>query len=92
MSSPALFRFVFAIYCLEAGFFLVTAPWLAAWERFAWSLPWSALRQGALSGWGRGALVSFGLVHLVWAFHDIDLYLRRRNAPAVAPPPPAGRL
>ena len=70
----------------------MTAPWLPAWERFAWSLPWTVLRHGALSGWGRGALMSFGLVHLIWVLHDFELYLRSRGTTTGANPQTARNL
>ena len=85
MSSPALFRLVFVLYCVEAGIFFVTAPWLPSWERLAFGLPWSAARDLLLSGWVRGALSGFGCLHWIWAIHDIDLYFRQRAAARVGP-------
>jgi hypothetical protein len=83
MSSPALFRLVFVLYCVEAGIFFVTAPWLPSWERLAFSLPWSAARDALLTGWLRGAVTGFGCLHWVWAVHDVDLYFRQRAATTV---------
>ena len=83
MSSPALFRLVFVLYCIEAGIFFVTAPWLPSWERLAFSLPWGAAREALLSGWLRGALSGFGCLHWIWAIHDVDLYFRQRTAARV---------
>jgi hypothetical protein len=84
MSSPALFRLVFVLYCVEAGIFFVTAPWLPSWERLAFSLPWSAARDAMLSGWFRSALTGFGCLHWIWAIHDVDLYFRNRAAARIA--------
>jgi len=83
MSSPALFRLVFVLYCVEAGIFFVTAPWLPSWERLAFNLPWSAARDLLLSAWVRGALCGFGCLHWIWAIRDVDLYLRQRAAAKV---------
>jgi len=90
MSGPSFFRLVFALYCVEAGVFFLTAPWLPAWERLVFSLPWSVLRDAAMSGWTRGVVTGFGLIHLVWALHDIDLYFRRRRPDGLATSATAG--
>jgi hypothetical protein len=92
MTSPAFFRIVFALYCVEAGLFFTTAPWLPAWDRFAGSLPWAQMQRLAMSGWGRGALLSFGLLHFVWVIHDLELYLRSRGTDARASSEAAGGL
>lgn len=91
MSSPAFFRLIFALYCVEAGLFFLSAPWLPAWERLVFELPWRELRHAAASGWVRGAIAGFGLVHLLWATHDIELLLRRRGAASVAAHPETAR-
>lgn len=90
MTSPGLFRLAFVLYCAEAGFFFLAAPWLPVWESLAFSLPWGDARDFALNGWSRGAVAAFGLFHLAWMLHDIDLYLRRRGSGAIAPPSTAG--
>ena len=84
MRTDSWFRFLFVIYCLEAGLFLVIAPWTDAWERIVLLLPLAALRLFFAVTWVRGLISGFGLVHLVWAAHDVDLILR--------PPPEAPRL
>lgn len=80
MRTDSLFRLLFVVYCLEAGAFLVAAPWSAAWDRSCVHLPFATLRQGLLTTWARGALSGFGLVHWVWSAHDVGswvLALRR---------------
>lgn len=80
MRLESVFRVLFVVYCLEAGLFLVVLPWTPTWDRLALLAPISPL--GAARGlwgasWLRGAITGFGFAHLVWAVHDLDLYLRR---------------
>lgn len=80
MVWPSAFRVLFLIYCVEAGVFLLLAPWSAGWDRNM--LLWNA---GAFeSVWlhpaFRGGVSGFGLVHLVWGAHDLDLWLSSRRA------------
>jgi hypothetical protein len=65
-----LFRFLFILYCLEVGLFLVLAPWSGAWERMVSSLAATGLDHVLLQPVARGAVTGFGLVHLVWSAHD----------------------
>jgi len=72
----SLFRVLFVVYCLEAGIFLTLAPWSEAWQRLAMLVPVAALRSLFTYSWLRGLVSGFGLVHLLWAAHDIDLVFR----------------
>jgi hypothetical protein len=84
------FRALFFVYCLEAGLFLAVLPWTPTWDRLSLAGPAVALRAwlgfgwlgtAALgAGWLRGLASGFGLVHLVWAAHDLDEFLRRNRA------------
>jgi hypothetical protein len=74
----ALYRVLFLIYCLEAGLFLTLSPWTAAWERLAMLLPLGLVRSTFLAPSIRGLFSGFGVVHLVWVAHDLDLWIRRR--------------
>ena len=76
----AAYRFLFIIYCVEAGVFLLLAPWSGAWDRMALELPAAGLRLLSLHPVVRGAVSGFGMVHLVWGAHDLDLLLARRRA------------
>ena len=89
MASSSLFRLIFALYCAEAGIFLLTAPWLSAWDRLAYSMPWTDLRWILLAPLARSAVSAFGLIHLVWLAHDVDLYLRRRETISFAASTPS---
>jgi hypothetical protein len=74
--ADSLFKFLFIVYCLEAGLFLVLAPWTDAWERVVLLVPVAPLRHLVAVSWVRGLVTGFGLIHLVWAAHDVDLLLR----------------
>ena len=76
MRLDSLFRVLFVVYCLEAGIFLTIAPWTEGWQRVAMLIPFGFLRSLLSLSWLRGLISGFGLVHLVWAAHDIDLVLR----------------
>lgn len=76
MRSESLFRVLFVVYCLEAGIFLTLAPWTDAWQRLVMLVPLATLRSLVALSAVRGLVSGFGVVHLVWAAHDIDLVLR----------------
>ena len=79
MRSESIFRGVFVVYCVEAGLFLCLSPWLTAWSHALILLPFGPLRDFLLTSWVRSAISAFGLLHLVWGVHDLDLFLRRRS-------------
>jgi len=74
----SLFRVLFVIYCLEAGIFLTLSPWTDGWGRLALLVPFGPARDAFLHPALRGLLSGFGIVHLIWAVHDVDLFVRRR--------------
>jgi hypothetical protein len=92
MRAELFFLVLFVIYCLEAGLFLVLAPWNGGWDRLAFQVPLDALRELLLAPGFRGAVTGFGLVHLVWGLHDLRALLtgrrraRQRALRPVAPP------
>jgi len=73
----SLFRVLFVIYCLEAGIFLTLSPWTDGWSRLALLLPFESGRSLFLHPSLRGLVSGFGIVHLIWAVHDVDLFIRR---------------
>lgn len=81
MRVEILFRLLFILYCIEAGLFLVLAPWSPLWDRNMVQIPLAGLRAFVLHPASRGAVSGFGLVHLLWGAHDLDalLGLRRRR-------------
>ncbi len=84
MRIEILFRLLFIFYCVEAGLFLLLAPWSPLWDRNVLLIPFAALRGLALHPASRGAVSGFGLIHLVWGAHDLDalLSLRRSRGPS----------
>ena len=80
MRTDLLFLVLFVLYCLEAGLFLVFAPWNGGWDRLAFRMPIDTLRDLLLATGFRGAMSGFGLVHLVWGLHDLrGLVFHRRR-------------
>jgi hypothetical protein len=77
--SDQVFRVLFIVYCVEAGIFLLLAPWSPMWGRTLAHLPLGALRGTFLEPAFRGAVTGFGLVHLVWGAHDLQALLGRRR-------------
>jgi hypothetical protein len=75
MRSPRIFRILFILYCLEAGVFLALVPWSTLWERQLMEVPFVGLRAFGLHPLLRSALSGFGLVHLIWGIHDLELLL-----------------
>lgn len=80
MRSESIFRGVFLVYCVEAGLFLLLSPWLTAWSHAVLLLPFGFVRTFLLTSWMRSAISAFGVLHLVWGLHDLDLFLRRPSA------------
>jgi len=87
MRADLFFLVLFVLYCLEAGLFLVLAPWNGGWDRLAFQMPFEALRDLLLTPGFRGAVTGFGLVHLVWGLHDLRALLggRRRQRERLQP-------
>ena len=81
---PHLF---FILYCVEAGVFLVMAPWSGAWESLLAHFPIASVHVFLLTPLGRGAMTGFGLIHLVWGVHDLESWLanRRSRRPSIPP-------
>lgn len=85
MRSSFLFRILFILYCVEAGTFLVLAPWSTVWDRTLIQIPIELLRLATLHPLCRAAVTGFGLIHLVWGAHDLDelIFRRKLRAPDV---------
>lgn len=78
MTWGGTFRILFILYCVEAGVFLLLAPWSPRWDDTALRMPMIQLAGWLLHPAARGAVSGFGLVHLVWGAHDLDLWLGER--------------
>lgn len=79
MRSSFVFRILFILYCVEAGTFLVLAPWSTVWDRTLIQIPFDLLRTAVLHPFSRAAVTGFGLIHLVWGAHDLDELIFRRK-------------
>lgn len=73
MRLESLGRILFVLYCIEAGAILLLLPWGGGWERLILHVPDSGLQNHLLKPVVRGLVSAFGVVHLVWAAHDLDL-------------------
>ncbi|HKI02646.1 MAG TPA: hypothetical protein VKK31_11770 [Thermoanaerobaculia bacterium] len=82
MRFSFLYRVLFILYCVEAGTFLVLAPWSPIWDRTLVLIPFELLRTAGLHPFFRAAVSGFGLVHLLWGAHDLDELIFRRKASA----------
>jgi hypothetical protein len=71
-------RIFFILYCIEAGIFLLWAPWTGFWERALSGLPFPGILHALLAPVARGGVSGFGLVHLVWGLHDLESILTHR--------------
>ncbi len=79
MSWATTFRILFILYCVEAGVFLLLSPWSPRWDESVVQLSSLDLRSLLFHPAVRGAISGFGLVHLVWGAHDLDLWLASRR-------------
>jgi hypothetical protein len=81
MRSNTVFRILFILYCVEAGVFLILAPWGPMWARTLSHLPLGRFGAVCLHPVFRGAVSGFGLIHLVWGANDLQALLpwRRRS-------------
>ncbi len=79
MAWGTTFRVLFILYCVEAGVFLLLSPWSPRWDQSVVQLADIRLVTFLLHPAVRGAITGFGLVHLVWGAHDLDLWLSERR-------------
>ena len=68
-------RILFILYCVEAGTVFLLAPWGAVWDRFVFQFSSGEFQSILLHPLLRSLLSAFGLLHLVWGAHDLDLLL-----------------
>lgn len=85
MRVTFLFRLLFILYCVEAGTFLLLAPWSPVWDSLLIQIPVETVRTAFLHPVMRAAMSGFGIVHLVWGAHDLDelIFRRKIRAPDV---------
>jgi len=80
MRFEGILRFLFIQYCVAAGLLLVIAPWSLLWERFLLLLPHGLPSFFFGHSAARGGISGFGLVHFMWAFHDLSSLLIPKRA------------
>lgn len=73
--ARTVLKALFILYCIEVGVLLVLSPWRDLWPRLISEIPWHGLRSVLNLPAGRGVVTGFGLVHLVWGFHDLNQVL-----------------
>lgn len=79
MRQDRVTLFLFIVYCVEIGLFLVFAPWTVLWDRTLGGIPSQIVRELVLHPALRSAVTGFGLVHLIWGAHDLTLLISRRR-------------
>ncbi len=80
MALRTTIRLLFILYCVEAGLLIALAPWSPSWDRALFQIPLPWLRNLFLMPLVRGGLTGFGLVHIVWGAHDLELWLAGRRS------------
>ena len=73
-------RVLFIIYCVEAGAVFLLLPWGASWERTIVQIPSELLRVSLLHPFARSLVSAFGVLHLIWAMHDLQAIVSRRRS------------
>ncbi len=68
-------QFFYLLYCVEAGIFLVLVPWSILWNH-SYFAQVPGLRDVLLSGYMKGAISSFGMLHLLVASRDFLTFCR----------------
>jgi hypothetical protein len=85
MRVTFLFRLLFILYCVEAGTFLLLAPWSPVWSSLLIQIPLQVVHTAFLHPLARAGMSGFGIIHLVWGAHDLDelIFRRKLRAPNV---------
>lgn len=64
-------RVFFILYCIEAGFFFILAPWTRFWlgnPLLTWAPPIAAITTNA---YFRGLVSGFGVLHILIGLRDL---------------------
>jgi hypothetical protein len=68
-------HFLYLLYCVEAGIFLLLVPWSPVWlHNYFAQMP--VLRPILGSGYVRGAISAIGVLHLAVAARDLVAFCR----------------
>jgi hypothetical protein len=68
-------HFLYLLYCIEAGIFLLLVPWSIVWTH-SYFAQIAALRDLLLSGFVRGAVSGVGVLHLIVGSVDFLAFCR----------------
>jgi hypothetical protein len=80
-------RLLFIFYILEAGTFLVLAPWSRFWLRRVVTRSPEIFRAALMSPYFRSFLVAVGLLHVFVAVREIEAWRRESASPPPVPEP-----
>jgi len=75
MVSRVLF-FVYVLYCLEVGIFLIIYPWVSLWDQNALLAHYPALRSIVLNDFFRGAVSGLGFANLLLGAWEVVHFQR----------------
>ena len=75
-----ILSFIYLLYCVEAGIFLILAPWSALWIRTAFAQA-PALHRLLMSGHVRGAVSALGCLMILTALVDFAGFCRAVREP-----------
>ncbi len=79
MMNKALF-FVYILYCIEVGIFLIVYPWVRLWEQNSLLSHYPELRAIFLNNYFRGAVSGLGAANLLlgaWEVAHFQRYFRK---------------
>lgn len=79
MVSKILF-WIYVLYCLEVGVFLIVFPWLAIWQQNSLLDYYPFLRVVVLNNFFRGAVSGLGVANLIlgaWEVAHFKYYFSR---------------
>ena len=79
MVNRVLF-FVYVLYCLEVGIFLIIYPWVALWDQNSLLTLYPGLRVIFLNDFFRGAVSGLGVANLLlgaWEIVHFQRHFRR---------------
>ncbi len=78
--EPMALRVFFILYCLEAGFFFILAPWTRFWLGNPLLTYAPSITAIATNPYFRGLVSGFGFLHLLIGIRDLlDMLQARRD-------------
>ena len=68
--------FVYVLYCLEVGIFLIIYPWVSLWDQNALLTLYPPLRSVVLNDFFRGAVSGLGISNLLLGVWEVVHFQR----------------